>query len=147
MESSSSWERWKNLISLGILVTHPSGYRLTFWKDQPCYDQILWWSFKCCICCQKFRHPRYVFLDRIVRFDLDHKYGSESLPRAGLFVLVFPTLPAMASKQKLKNVGKNIIGYPEETVPVPSSVDWVKDRFRNPKHRVGSSAVSLAVSH
>jgi hypothetical protein len=51
----------------------------------------------------------------------------------------------MTSKDKLKNVGKNIIGYPEETVAVPSSVDWVQNQIRDPKDRVSPTASSFAV--
>lgn len=42
----------------------------------------------------------------------------------------------MAAVGKLKNVGKKIIEYPEESAPVVSSVDWVKNLTRDPKRKV-----------
>jgi len=51
----------------------------------------------------------------------------------------------MTSKDKLKNVGKNIIGYPEEIAAVPSSVDWIQNLIRDPKGRVSLTASSFAV--
>lgn len=49
----------------------------------------------------------------------------------------------MASTDKLKNVGKKIIGYPEETVPVVSSRDWVKDRTHSPRQKVSTHSILL----
>lgn len=37
-----------------------------------------------------------------------------------------------------KRLGKRIIGYPEETVPVISSKDWLGRFVRNPKQPVRS---------
>jgi len=49
----------------------------------------------------------------------------------------------MTSKDKLKNVGKNIIGYPEEIATVPSSVDWAQNLTGDPKGIVIRYLVSL----
>jgi len=51
----------------------------------------------------------------------------------------------MTSKDKLKNVGKNIIGYPEEIATVPSSVDWAQNLTGDPKGIVSPTASSIAI--
>lgn len=38
----------------------------------------------------------------------------------------------MVNTEKLKNLGKQIIEYPEDAVPVVSTKDWVRDLSRNP---------------
>lgn len=42
----------------------------------------------------------------------------------------------MISKESAKRVGKDIIGYPQHTVPVVSSKDWIGNLKRNPKDAV-----------
>jgi len=54
-------------------------------------------------------------------------------PPPGLFCLF---TPAMTSKVQWKQVGKNIIGYTEDSARVPSTADWVQNKFRDPKRRV-----------
>jgi len=46
----------------------------------------------------------------------------------------------MTTTDKLKNAGKNIIGYPEETIAIPSSVDSIKNLTRDPKGKVSPNA-------
>lgn len=70
------------------------------------------------------------------------QYPITSQPLLSLHLLA---LPVMASRDKLKNVGKNIIEYPEETVPVPSTVDWVRNVIKDPKLQVSPSASRFAV--
>ncbi|KAG6920007.1 hypothetical protein DXG01_013356 [Tephrocybe rancida] len=49
----------------------------------------------------------------------------------------------MPSTSSAKRVGKKIIGYPEDIVPVVSVKDWVQDQTSNPKQRVIDYLISL----
>lgn len=43
-----------------------------------------------------------------------------------------PRFLVMVSKDKLKSIGKQIIEYPEDAVPVVSTKDWVRGLSRDP---------------
>jgi sodium-independent sulfate anion transporter 11 len=49
----------------------------------------------------------------------------------------------MAPQEKVKRVWKNVIEYPEESVPVVSSGDWIKNHVSDPKRRVIDYLTSL----
>ena len=42
----------------------------------------------------------------------------------------------MTAGAKLKDVGKKIIDYPEESAPVVSSGDWIRGYTNHPKDKV-----------
>lgn len=45
-------------------------------------------------------------------------------------------LPAAMSLSSVKRLGKRIVDYPEETVPVASVTEWVGNLVNNPVQRV-----------
>ncbi|KZP24720.1 sulfate permease [Athelia psychrophila] len=49
----------------------------------------------------------------------------------------------MPAVDKLKNVGKKIVDYPEESAPIVSSGDWIKSHTDNPKNRLVAYLYSL----
>jgi len=49
----------------------------------------------------------------------------------------------MAAKGKLGNVAKHIVGHPEVSVPVTSTVDWAQNITKNPKRRAIDYVISL----
>lgn len=52
-------------------------------------------------------------------------------------------------KDKLKEAGKKVIGYPDPYIPTVSSKDWLLDILPNPKQQVIHSypVTQLAVIH
>lgn len=50
----------------------------------------------------------------------------------------------MASQ--LERVARRIVDYPEETVPVVSSRDWISDKLRSPGIKVNAHYASLVDS-
>ena len=51
----------------------------------------------------------------------------------------------MAAVNKLKSAGKKIIGYPEETVTIVSSRDWIKNQAQNPRQRVSTRVIRCSL--
>lgn len=52
-------------------------------------------------------------------------------------------LPAVMSLSSVKGLGKRVVDYPEETVPVASVTEWVGNPIKNPVQRVRTQTLLL----
>lgn len=96
-------------------------------------NKINTWSctFRCRHRCQKLGH----FAVPESKSANSYKYNTATLHLCISF--------AMASREVLSNFGKKVVGYPEEDVPITSTLDWTRNLTGNPKRKVSLTTSSL----